>query len=434
MGASEIAATDSTEQKDSFRTPFFGGEVGPTWGVEIHANIAANLLEGRRIDILHPALEALMLLLLPLLATFTFIYLRPVFGAFALIGFELLPWTAGYLAFTRAELWVPVLIPSLVQLPIAYVVSLVWYYLTTARERERIRRAFAFYLSPDMIRRVTESPDELDLGGEEIVGTAMFTDIKGFTSIAEGMSAPETAALLNDYFSEATSHVFETGGTLIKYIGDAVFAIWGAPLRMEDHATPACRAAVGMSRLQQQIGDRPAGKLVTRIGVHTGSMLVGNLGSSQRFDYTAIGDTINLAARLERHQQAVRHPGPGQRGSPCGDRRKPHRSTARSHSGRGPGRTGGDPRALGDVRRSDTAWTRGRSSDSSAPSGTSPRAGSERPPTAFARFANCVAETTGRRSFYLRAIDRLIAAPPPDGLGRGDHFRDQVGQLGSLSK
>jgi adenylate cyclase len=299
VGASEVAATDTTDEKDSFRTPFFGGEVGSTWGVEIHATIAANLLEERRIGMLGPALEAAMLLLLPLLATFTFIYLRPVFGAFALIAFELVPWAASWFAFTREDLWLPVLIPSLVQLPIAYVVSLVWYYLTTARERERIRRAFAFYLSPDMIRRVTESPDELDLGGEEIVGTAMFTDIKGFTSIAEGMTAPETAALLNDYFSEATSHVFGSGGTLIKYIGDAVFAIWGAPLRMDDHATPACRAAVGMSRLQQQIGDRPAGKLVTRIGVHTGSMLVGNLGSSQRFDYTAIGDTINLAARLE---------------------------------------------------------------------------------------------------------------------------------------
>jgi len=150
-----------------------------------------------------------------------------------------------------------------------------------------------------MIRRVTESPEELNLGGEEILGTAMFTDIKGFTSIAEGMTAPETAALLNEYFSEATGHVFKTGGTLIKYIGDAIFAIWGAPIHIEDHATPACRAAVGMARLQEELGDRPAGRLVTRIGVHTGRMLVGNLGSAQRFDYTAIGDTINLAARLE---------------------------------------------------------------------------------------------------------------------------------------
>jgi adenylate cyclase len=210
-----------------------------------------------------------------------------------------IPIGAAYLAFVRHGIWLPLVIPSVVQLPVAYVTSVIYYYLTTVREREKIRKAFAFYLSPGMIRRVTENPGQLNLGGEEIVGTAMFTDIKGFTSIAEGMTAPETAALLNDYFSAATGHVFDTGGTLIKYIGDAIFAIWGAPLHMDDHATPACRAAVGMARLSQGLGDRPAGRLVTRIGVHTGPMLVGNLGSSQRFDYTAIGDTINLAARLE---------------------------------------------------------------------------------------------------------------------------------------
>src|SRR4030095_7559224 len=96
------------------------------------------------------------------------------------------------------------------------------------------------------------------------------------------MTAPQTAALLNDYFSVATGHVFDTGGTLIKYIGDAIFAIWGAPLHMEDHATPACRAALGMARLQEAMADRPAGKLITRIGVHTGSMLVGHLGLAHR--------------------------------------------------------------------------------------------------------------------------------------------------------
>jgi adenylate cyclase len=133
----------------------------------------------------------------------------------------------------------------------------------------------------------------------------VFTDIKGFTSVAESMTAEETASMLNVYFSELTRGIFETGGTLIKYIGDAVFAIWGAPVRMDDHATQACRAAVSMSRAQEALGDGPASKLVTRIGVHTGSMLVGNLGSAQRFDYTAIGDTINLAARLESLNKSV---------------------------------------------------------------------------------------------------------------------------------
>ena len=299
VGLSLVAASGPKESKDSFRTPFRGGTRGNTFGAEIHATIAGNLLEGRRVTPAHPAVAALLLVALPFLAMLAFVTLRPVAGSLALVGFALVPWAAGYLAFSRGGVWLPVVIPSAIQLPVAWVVSVVWYYLTTVREREKIRRAFAFYLSPGMIRRITESPGQLNLGGEEVVGTALFTDIQGFTSIAEGLSAPETASLLNDYFSEATGHVFDTGGTLIKYIGDAIFAIWGAPLRMDDHAAAACRAAIGLRRLREKLQGRPAGRLITRIGVHTGPMLVGNLGSAQRFDYTAIGDTINLAARLE---------------------------------------------------------------------------------------------------------------------------------------
>jgi adenylate cyclase len=173
--------------------------------------------------------------------------------------------------------------------------------MTTVRDREKIKRAFGLYLSPEMIRRIAADPDAVNLGGQEIVGTAVFTDIKGFTSIAEGMSAPETAAMLNAYFSDATRHVFDAGGTLIKYIGDAVFAIWGAPIRRDDHATQACVAALALARAQADANPNagPVARLVTRIGVHTGPMLVGNLGSAQRFDYTAIGDAVNLASRIE---------------------------------------------------------------------------------------------------------------------------------------
>jgi adenylate cyclase len=156
-----------------------------------------------------------------------------------------------------------------------------------------------------MIRKISEGSESLSLGGEEVVGTALFTDIKGFTSISETMSATETAGMLNQYFSRITQAIFDTGGTLIKFIGDAVFAIWGAPVPMDDHAVHACRTAVAMARLQRGSNDDEASRLVTRIGVHTGSMLVGNLGSSQRFDYTAIGDTINLAARLESLNKAT---------------------------------------------------------------------------------------------------------------------------------
>jgi len=294
VGLSFASATGPAA-KDAFLTPFRGAHGNLTYGVEIHATLAANLLERRRIDLLPGWAEAAFLLALPLLASLVFLRLRPVLGGAAFLLLEIVPWAAGNLAFTRAHVWVPLVIPSAVELPLAYVLSLIWYYLTTVRDRERIKKAFSFYLSPEMIRKIAASPESLNLGGEEIVATAMFTDIRGFTSIAEPLPAPQVAALLNDYFSQMTAHVFELQGTLIKYIGDAVFAIWGAPIVQEDHASRACRAALALARAQH------AGphELVTRIGVHTGAMLVGNLGSSQRFDYTAIGDAVNLAARLE---------------------------------------------------------------------------------------------------------------------------------------
>jgi adenylate cyclase len=301
VGLSQPAATGQAP-KDAFPTPFFRGDNQPTYGVEIHATIAANLLEGRRIDILPGAAEALLVLILPLLSMFTFMYLRPGKGALCLVLLEALPWTAGHLAFSYGHVSIPVMIPAVVQVPGAYVISLIWYYMTTVRERERIRRAFSFYLSPDMIAKIVADPASLNLGGEEIVATAMFTDIKGFTTLAEGMGAKETALLLNQYFSEVNRRIFAEGGTLIKFIGDAVFAIWGAPLRLEDHATPACAAALALARAQTTEAGEDAStmqKLVTRIGVNTGYMLVGNLGSEQRFDYTAIGDAVNVAARLE---------------------------------------------------------------------------------------------------------------------------------------
>jgi adenylate cyclase len=300
VGASQDAAP-GLAPKDAFLTPYRGTDGSTTFGVEIHAVLAANLIEHREIKLLDRRLEVALLFLLPLVASLTFMALRPLAGGAAFVVLLVAPWVMGYFAFTAANLWVPVVIPSAIQLPVSYGLSLIWYYLTTVRDREKIKRAFGLYLSPEMIRRIAEDPDAVNLGGQELVGTAVFTDIKGFTSIAEGMSAPETAAMLNAYFSDATRHVFDAGGTLIKYIGDAVFAIWGAPIRRDDHATQACVAALALARAQAASGPDagPVARLVTRIGVHTGPMLVGNLGSAQRFDYTAIGDAVNLASRIE---------------------------------------------------------------------------------------------------------------------------------------
>jgi adenylate cyclase len=295
---------------------------------------------------------------------------------------------------------------------VAFGVSLIWYYMTTVREREKIRRAFSFYLSPEMIRKISEGSEALSLGGEEVVGTALFTDIKGFTAISEKMSATETAGMLNRYFSRITQAIFDTEGTLIKFIGDAVFAIWGAPVPMDDHAALACRTAVAMARMQNSAGDDEAMGMVTRIGVHTGPMLVGNLGSSQRFDYTAIGDTINLAARLESLNKAT--------------------GTLALASGEAYSRTDGQIRArpLGRVRvvgRGEPVELYellGLKGDDTTPDSTTiarfqsaledfSRREFDKAAAGFEEVRSCCGGQDGPSEFYLRAIAEFRAEPPP---------------------
>ncbi len=413
VGAS-MDAEPGLVPKDSFLTPFRGRHGSTTFGVEVHATLAANLLEHREIRLLDRRLEIALLLVLPLIASLTFIALRPLAGGAAFLGMLLAPWVMAYAAFASWDLWLPAVIPSAIQIPVAYGLSLIWYYLTTVREREKIKRAFGLYLSPVMIRRIAEDPDAVNLGGQEIVGTAVFTDIKGFTSIAEGMSAPETAAMLNAYFSDATRHVFDSGGTLIKYIGDAVFAIWGAPIARDDHATQACVTALALARAQEAVGPDagPVAKLVTRIGVHTGPMLVGNLGSAQRFDYTAIGDAVNLASRIEGLNKMF-----GTRALASGE-------TMRRTDGRFVTRSMGRIRVVGrtePVELHELIATKDENGRIDAPSLEA--FSLARQAFEAGRFAEAAAAframldrakgTDGASSFFLKTAERFAAQPPP---------------------
>jgi len=412
VGVSMDAAAGPA-RKDAFLTPYRGALGSTTFGVEVHATLAANLIENRQVRLLDGRAEAALLLLLPLVATLVFIGLRPLAGSAAFLVLLAAPWVMALVAFVKWDLWIPVVIPSAIQVPVAYGSSLIWYYLTTVRDREKIKRAFGLYLSPEMIRRIAEDPDAVNLGGHEIIGTAVFTDIKGFTSIAEGMSAEATAAMLNAYFSDATRHVFEAGGTLIKFIGDAVFAIWGAPIPREDHATQACLAALALARAQAADGKdaQPVARLVTRIGVHTGPMLVGNLGSAQRFDYTAIGDAVNLASRIEGLNKAF-----GTLALASGE-------AIAATDGRFITRSMGRVRVVGrqepvvlheliatrdEAGRTDTAWL-----DAFATARGHFEAG--RFPEAVAGFRGALDLAGGKdgaSSFFIAASERLAAAPP----------------------
>ena len=176
-------------------------------------------------------------------------------------------------------------------------------YKIEGQQRRFIKSVFSHYLSPAVIDRLIEDPKRLQLGGEEREITSFFSDVAGFTSISEKLSPPELVALLNAYLSEMTEIILDEGGTLDKYEGDAIVAFWNAPLDDPDHAFRACRAALACQKsLTEKAPDfvkRFGTEIRARIGLNTGPAVVGNMGSGRRFDYTAMGDTINLAARLE---------------------------------------------------------------------------------------------------------------------------------------
>jgi len=174
----------------------------------------------------------------------------------------------------------------------------------SARLRARaIRRAFAFYLSPTVVEELISDPTKLKLGGSRREITAFFSDVKGFTSISEQMNPADLVKLLNECLGVMTEIILEEGGTVDKYIGDAVVAMFGAPVEHKDHALRACRAAIrcqeALTELRKQWLARGWPEIRVRIGLNTGVAIVGNMGSQQRFDYTMIGDAVNQAARFE---------------------------------------------------------------------------------------------------------------------------------------
>jgi adenylate cyclase len=181
--------------------------------------------------------------------------------------------------------------------------AMVLNYSFEGRQKRFIKSAFRHYLSPDVIDRVLEDPSLLRLGGEKRTITSFFSDVAGFTSISESLSPEELVHLLNDFLSEMTDIILSYGGTLDKYEGDAIIAFWNAPLDQPDHAVRACRAALDcqkrLAELRPEFAQKSGHELHMRIGLNSGPAVVGNMGSHSRFDYTAMGDTINMASRLE---------------------------------------------------------------------------------------------------------------------------------------
>ena len=272
-------------------------------GVEKHANVAAAILDGRFIA--RPAwielVEGASIVGLPLLLGLVLPTMRPLpSAAFAvLLGGVLFAFS--HIGFQRG-LWIPHVYPALA-LILTFVGITLYRILTEERQRQYTRRAFQQYVSPEVVERIMQDPGALQFGGELRNLTVLFSDIRDFTTFTEKNDPHLVVQMLREYLTQMTRIVIEEGGTLDKYIGDAVMAEFGAPIAYPDHALRGCRAALRMHEEVERLTAKwtAEGREPFRIGlgVNTGNMVVGNLGSEQLFDYTVIGDEVNLGARLE---------------------------------------------------------------------------------------------------------------------------------------
>ena len=174
-------------------------------------------------------------------------------------------------------------------------------------EKREIREAFQNYFSPQILEAILREPEKLKLGGQRREITVLFSDIRSFTALSERVAPQLVTRLLQDYFSEMTDAVFATDGIVDKYIGDAIMAFWGAPIEQQDQADRAVRTALDMTsrlaKLQEKWARGGLPGIEVGIGINLGIATVGNFGSSRRFDYTAIGDTVNAASRLDPQQR-----------------------------------------------------------------------------------------------------------------------------------
>ncbi len=279
-------------------TPYSG--VCP--GVEVHATAVDNILSGTALRRPGPVAVLAATLLMSILCGMVFLLRRAVLVQ-VLLGTAVLAVfaVASFLLFS-ADIWLESVSPLSAGL-LSLLGGSILSYSRANRQRREIRAAFSQYLSPAVVEQLSRHPERLRLGGEQREMTVYFSDLAGFTTFSEKLTPEELVHLLNRYLTLMTDTVLSFGGTLDKYIGDAIVAFWNAPLECADHAATACRTVLEMrmslAGLNALLAAEGLPELKPRTGLNTGLMTVGNMGSSRRFDYTVMGSSVNLASRLE---------------------------------------------------------------------------------------------------------------------------------------
>lgn len=282
---------------DTYQTPF-----GAMPGVEVHANTIETLRAGEFLNNLPTAISIFIFALLSALLLLLVLFVRSVAKlSLASFGVLIVLVVFSYLSFT-----LNIVVPHLYLIVLFIILMgglVILQYLFESREKNFIRNSFSQYVAPEVISELYLSPEKLSLGGETRELSILFSDIRGFTTISEKLTPQELMQQLNEYLEEMSEAVMQQRGLVDKYIGDAVMAFWGAPLNNKNHAADACESVLVMmkslSKLNKKWKQEGRPEFKIGVGISTGDVVVGNMGSKRRFNYSIIGDEVNFSARIE---------------------------------------------------------------------------------------------------------------------------------------
>jgi len=271
-------------------------------GAEVHATVIDNILRGDFLLRMSKGWVYFTVILSAVIAGIIVYCVRSVLAISLLIALMMLCFSLTVVLLFMRGTWFDVVVP-LFAIFSTFAVSNTVNYATEGKKKRQLKQMFSQYSSPAVVDELLKNPGKLKLGGERKELTVFFSDIAGFTTISESMAPEPLVDLLNEYLNEMSEVILSYDGTVDKYIGDAIMAVWGAPVDQPDHAVRACDAALDCRKRLRVFRDtlkaRGLPDLNSRIGLSSGMMLVGNMGSKQRFDYTVIGDAVNLGSRLE---------------------------------------------------------------------------------------------------------------------------------------
>jgi class 3 adenylate cyclase len=285
---------------DSLTSPVTGTLMD---GVESHAHFLDGILQDKMLDRISDSTLWIVTIFLLILTVFLYFYLPTLFSLiFAIVSLVATLWASRYI-YDSHRLVIDIFPLFLSVFVISFPTTYIYRFFIVDREKRFIENAFGHYIDPKMVEMIDMEEVSLTLGGEERDLSVFFSDIAGFTTISEKLSPADLFYLMSSYLSRMTDILKTEWGTLDKYIGDAVMGFFGAPVAQADHAVRVCRTALAMRRalpeFNREIRERGIEEIDFRIGIATGDVLVGNIGSTDHFNYTVLGDTVNLASRLE---------------------------------------------------------------------------------------------------------------------------------------